>query len=67
MMEKTPRVKTIIEKYKKGDINEVNKYLSEPNMIIDPSTWAGQIKKLIENRQYITAQQMIELIAYKFY
>ena len=63
---KEPRVKDIIESYKTGNIVKVYEYLSQENMTVDPSTWAGQIKKLIENKQFITAKQMIELIAYKF-
>jgi len=62
---KEPRVKEIIESYKTGNIIKVYEYLTQENMTVDSSTWAGQIKKLIENKQFFVVQQMIELIAYK--
>jgi hypothetical protein len=62
---KEPRVKQIIKNYKEGNIEKVYEYLSQSDMIVDPSTWSGQIKKMIENKQFITAKQTIELIAYK--
>jgi len=63
---KEPRVRNIIKKYKEGNIEKVYEYLSDSNIAIDPSTWAGQIKKMIENKQYVTAKKTIELISYKF-
>lgn len=62
---KTPRVKHIIQSYKTGNIISVYKYLTQENMIVDSNTWAGQVKQLIENGQFYTAKQIIELIAYK--
>lgn len=63
---KEPRVKDIIECYKTGNIIKVYEYLTQENMFVDPSTWAGKIKQLIENKQYISVKQEIELIGYKF-
>lgn len=62
---KEPRVKTIITKYQQGNIQSVYDYLTQPDMFVDPSTWAGKLKKTIEAKEYHTAQFMIELIAYK--
>jgi len=63
---KESRVKDIIKIYTTGNLLAVNKYLSDPDIIVDPSTWAGSIKRLIEEKQFISASQLIELTAYKF-
>jgi len=63
---KNPRVKDIILNYQTGNISKVYEYLSREDMIVDPSTWAGNLKATIENKQIETAKQMIELVAYKF-
>ena len=63
---KEPRVKEVIWKYKNGNLLAVHDYLNDPNMVVDPSTWSGQIKQMIEKRQFVTAKQLIEMIAYKF-
>ena len=60
-----PRVKDIVLNYQKGNIKKVEEYLNQEGMIVDPSTWAGQIKQMIEKEQYYTAKCAIELIAYK--
>lgn len=62
---KEPRVKDIIEHYRIGNIKAVYEYLTQTDMIVNPETWCGNIKKLIENKQFITAQETIELLAYK--
>ena len=63
---KEPRVKEIILNYKEGNIKQVYEYLTHPDMVVDPSTWSGNIKKMIENEQFESTKQTIELIAYKF-
>lgn len=63
---KEPRVKDIINAYKQGNVIKVYEYLTQPDMIVDSSTWAGRIKQMIENKQCITVKHMIELTAYKF-
>jgi len=65
-MLKEPRVIDIIKKYQKGNIQNVYDYLTQNEMIVDPSTWAGQLKKTIEAKQFQTAKKIIELTAYKF-
>ena len=61
-----PRVKYIILNYYKDNIRGVYTYLNQNNMVIDPSTWAGNIKKLLDNKLYVAAKAEIELVAYKF-
>ena len=61
-----PRVIEIIENYQKGNLKKVYEYLTKPDMVVDENSWANQIKKMIENKQFETAKQTIELVAYKF-
>jgi hypothetical protein len=63
---KEPRVIEIIENYSKGNLKQVSEYLMQPDMIVDPNTWAGQLKKLIEDEEFFTAKTLIETTAYKF-
>jgi hypothetical protein len=63
---KEPRVRTLINKYKQGNLVKVYEYLTGPDMNVDPSTWSGQIKEMIEKKEFITAKAMIEFVAYKF-
>jgi len=62
---KEPRVKILVQKYTEGNLVKVYEYLTEPDMIVDPSTWSGTVKKLIEDKQFITAKELIEIMAYK--
>ena len=61
-----PRVRDIVEIYKLANIVGVNAYLTDPDMIVDPSTWSGRIKSMIDKKEFMTAKASIELIAYKF-
>jgi hypothetical protein len=61
-----PRVIEIVEAYSKDNLKGVVNYLSQPDMRIDPNTWAGQVKKLIEDEYYYSAKLLIETVAYKF-
>jgi hypothetical protein len=62
---KQPHVKDIVNIYSTKNILGVKQYLNQEDMHIDPSTWCGYIKKLIDNKEYITAKAAIELIGYK--
>ena len=64
---KEPRVKEIIDVYVHGNLKEVYEYLTQPDMVVDPSTWSGRIKNMIENKQFETTKQIIELTGYKFF
>lgn len=63
---KTPRVKQILKVYQKNGLTEVYSYLTQEDMVVDPESWAGQIKQLIENKYYYTAKTSIETLLYKF-
>jgi len=63
---KEPRVKEIISTYMKGNLKEVYEYLAQPDMRVDPSTWSGKIKQMIENEEFYAAKILIETTGYKF-
>jgi hypothetical protein len=63
---KEPRVKDIIKCYQNGNLKKVYDYLTQPDMVVDPSTWSGNIKRLIEDEKILTVKELIELTAYKF-
>lgn len=63
---KEPRVRGIIDNYKQGNLKGVYEYLSQPDMIVDPSTWSGKIKQMIEKEEFYSAKILIETTAYKF-
>jgi hypothetical protein len=63
---KEPRVKTVVKNYERGNLKKVYEYLTQPDMVVDPSTWSGQVKRLIEEEQFVTAKDLIELVGYKF-
>ena len=63
---KEPRVRHIIDSYRKGQLKQVYEYLSDSEMHVDPNTWSGQIKTLIEEKKFISAIILIESINYKF-
>jgi len=63
---KEPRVHDIIKNYKQGNLKQVYEYLTMADMQVDPSTWAGQVKSLIENNEFYSAKILIETTGYKF-
>ena len=63
---KEPRVKELLKNYEKGNLKQVYEYLTQSGMTIDSSTWSGQVKKMIEDKQFISAKALIETVAYKF-
>jgi len=62
---KQPRVKELVEHYQSDNLRGVYSYLTQKDMEVKSDSWCGNIKTLIENNQFLTAQQEIELIAYK--
>ena len=62
---KYPKVKDIVNIYSTHNIMGVKQYVNQEDMYIDPSTWCGYIKKLIDDKEYITAKKVIELVGYK--
>ena len=61
-----PRVKEVLKAAKDGGIENIKKYFNQNEMIIDPSTWCGQIKKSIDENHVISVLAEIELIQKKF-
>ena len=63
---KEPRVLEIVKNYQKGNIKQVYDYLTQDDMVVDPSTWSGKVKSMIENKQYASVKELIEIVGYKF-
>lgn len=63
---KYPRVKDILREYEKNNIDGVKQYLHNSYMVVDPSTWAGKIKRLIDENKKISVMAEIELIINEF-
>jgi len=61
----TPRVRDVIKMYKDANLQGVDAYLNQPGMIVDPLSWEGKIKKLIDNKLYNSAKCEIELVGCK--
>ena len=60
-----PRVKEVL-KAADGGIEGIKIYFNQEGMVVDPSTWCGQIKKSIEENHVISVLAEIELIKEKF-
>lgn len=61
-----PRVKEVLTAYADGGILGVKEYYNQDNMSIDPSTWSGEINKLITNNNLVYASAQIEMLSDKF-
>jgi len=48
---KRPRVRELLEFYKKSGLSGVSLYLNS-DLEIDPDTWVGKQKKLLDNKNY---------------
>jgi len=64
-MPKYPRVRDVV-RAAKGGIEGVKTYFDNKEMLIDPSTWCGQIKKSIDENHVVSVMAEIELIKEKF-
>ena len=63
---KEPRVKDIIENYEKGGLKDVYSYLTQDDIVVDPSTWSGNLKRMLDDNHLHTAKSLIEIVSYKF-
>jgi hypothetical protein len=61
-----PRVRDILKSYKDGGLENLKVYFEQENLVVDPDTWAGQIKKCIDDGFVNTAVTEIELMIEKF-
>jgi hypothetical protein len=61
-----PKIRDIVTEYDKNGITGAYQYLIQPGMTVDPSTWAGRVKKTIEEKEIFSACTMIEMLHYKF-
>ena len=63
---KRAKVKDILLNAQLGGILYVENYFNQSDLIIDPSSWSGKIKRLIEENKKISAMAEIELIINEF-
>lgn len=61
-----PKVREVLQVYSKGGILGVKSYFTQEQMIIDPSTWSGEINNLINNNNLVYASAKIEKILFEF-
>jgi len=60
-----PKVKDVLCKYIEGGISLLESYLNQEDIHIDEVSWVNEIKKNLNNKEYLTAQAKIELVKYK--
>jgi hypothetical protein len=65
-VKKIAKTKEILSSYRKGGINSVVKYISDPDIEFKEDTWAFKVKKLLDSNYIKSLEQEIILILYKF-
>lgn len=65
-MAKHARVKDILEAYSTKGMVEVARYLSDEDLIIDPSTWTGKMKRLLDSNNWRSMEAEIASILFTF-
>jgi hypothetical protein len=65
-MDKNARVKDILEAYDAKGLLGVSRYLEDPNIIIDPSTWSGKMERLLKTKSYRSMEAEIASILFTF-
>ena len=61
-----PRVKDIVRAYDELGLDGVKEYFNNENLVIDPYTWSGHIKKSIDDGLSLSVCTEIEIILEKF-
>ena len=65
-MSKHARVKDILDVYSIKGLIGVSKYLMDDEIIVDPSTWSGKMKKLLETKNFGSMEAEIASILFTF-
>jgi hypothetical protein len=65
-MSKHARVKDILEAYSIKGMEAVAKYLSDEDLILEPDTWSGKMKKLLDSKNYGSMEAEIASILFTF-
>lgn len=65
-MAKHARVKDILETYETKGMAGVDMYLSDKDLILDPDTWTGKMKKLLDSKKFTSMEAEIASILFTF-
>jgi len=65
-MSKHARVKDILDAYSEKGMMGVSRYLMDEEIIVDPSTWSGKMKKLLETKSFGSMEAEIASILFTF-
>jgi hypothetical protein len=65
-MKKFPRVKEILIAYNTGGMVSVARYLSDENLIIEPDSFAGKMKKLLDSNNWSSMEAEIASVLHTF-
>lgn len=56
----------LLKSYNKDGLRGVINYINNKELIFYEETWVNKIKKLIDNKNYLSAEAEIALVYYKF-
>lgn len=65
-MAKHARVKDILEAYSIKGLEGVSKYLLDEDLIIDPISWSGKMKRLLDSQNLESMEAEIASILFTF-
>lgn len=65
-MAKHARVKDLLEAYDIKGMAGVSKYLTDEDLILDPSTWTGKMKRLLDSKNFGSMEAEIASILFTF-
>ena len=61
-----PRVKDVLVLYQSAGMVGVARYLDDPDLIIDPSTWTGKMKRLLDSHNWGSMEAEIASLLHTF-
>lgn len=61
-----PRVKDLLITYQAGGMVGVARYLSDEDLVIDPSTWTGKMKRLLDSNNWGSMEAEIASLLHTF-
>lgn len=65
-MAKHARVKDILEAYETKGMSGVSRYLNDGDLILDPSTWSGKMKRLLDSKNFGSMEAEIASLLFTF-
>ncbi len=61
-----PRVKDVLVHYQAGGMVAVARYLSDEDLTIDPDTWTGKMKRLLDSNNWGSMEAEIASLLHTF-